>query len=65
MQMSELFLRMTQAQFVSPVVGAGTTTCVDHGPAVEFDQRMKVLIGALFLEKHCWSFGHCKQEVPL
>jgi len=33
------------AQFVSPEVGAGTSCGVDHGPSVELDQRMKVLIG--------------------
>jgi hypothetical protein len=52
-QTSELFLRMTQAQLVSPEVGAGTTTGVDHGPSVEFDQRMKVLIGDRGSAWHC------------
>jgi hypothetical protein len=44
---------MTQAQLVSPEVGAGTTTGVDHGPSVEFDQRMKVLIGDRGSAWHC------------
>ena len=36
---------LPHAQFVSPEVGAGTSCGVDHGPSVELDQRMKVLIG--------------------
>ena len=42
---SETITIIPHAQFVSPEVGAGTSCGVDHGPSVELDQRMKVLIG--------------------
>eukprot|EP01043_Picozoa_sp_COSAG02_P035842 COSAG02_NODE_2592_length_8465_cov_2.118695_3_plen_54_part_00 len=53
MQTSELFLRITQAQFVSPAVGAGTSSGADHGPSVLLDQRMNVLRLAPGLGLHC------------
>lgn len=54
MQVSDAFLRITQAQLVSPRVGAGTSTGSDHGPAVVLLHFMKVDIGA-------WLLHICRQ----
>ena len=45
MQTRDEFFKITHAQLVSPLVGAGTNAGVDQGPSVEFDQRIIVLSG--------------------